>query len=61
MMIFCTLFDSYYLDKGLALYRSLERVSKEFKLFVFCFDDKSFEILNSQNLSQLIAIHHSSF
>lgn len=34
-MNFCTLFDSYYLDKGLALYSSLEKVSEDFTLYVF--------------------------
>ena len=45
MMNFCTLFDSYYLDKGLALYSSLEKVSEDFTLYVFCFDEDSYEIL----------------
>lgn len=60
-MVFCTLFDSYYLDKGLALYNSLIRVTDDFKLYIFCFDDKSFEILNEMSLSNAVIIHHSSF
>lgn len=59
MITFCTLFDSYYLDKGLALYRSLERYSKEFKLYIFCFDDKSYEVLDGLGLKAAVIIHHS--
>ncbi len=59
MITFCTLFDSYYLDKGLALYRSLEKYSKEFKLYIFCFDDKSYEVLNDLKLKSAIILHHS--
>ena len=44
-MNFCTLFDSYYLDKGLALYASLDKVCENFTLYIFCFDDRSYEIL----------------
>ena len=61
MINFCTLFDSYYLDKGIALYKSLERVSDDFTLYIFCFDDKSFEILNSLNFKHAVILHHSSF
>lgn len=60
-MIFCTLFDSYYLDKGIVLYRSLESVSDDFTLYVFCFDDKSFETLNEMNFKHMIVIHHNAF
>lgn len=38
MLNFCTLFDSYYLLKGLALYKSLERVTTDFHLYVMAFD-----------------------
>lgn len=41
MFNFCTLFDSYYLDKGIALYESLEKVCKDFHLYIFCFDKKA--------------------
>lgn len=59
MINFCTLFDSYYLDKGLALYHSLERVTDDFTLFIFCFDDKSFDILNDMRLKHGVILHHS--
>lgn len=61
MINFCTLFDSYYLDKGIALYKSLERVSDDFTLYIFCFDDKSFEVLNKLNFKHAVILHHSSF
>lgn len=59
MITFCTLFDSYYLDKGLTLYRSLEACAKEFKLYIFCFDDNSFQVLKSMHLKHAILTHHS--
>jgi len=58
-MIFCTLFDSYYLDKGLTLYRSLERCCEDFKLYIFCFDDKSFQVLTDLKPEHAIITHHS--
>lgn len=44
-MNFCTLFDSYYLHKGIALYLSLERVTCDFHLYVMAFDKYSYEKL----------------
>lgn len=61
MMNFCTLFDSYYLDKGIALYKSLEAVTKDFTLYVFCFDDRSYEILTDLSFEHAVILHHSCF
>lgn len=58
MINFCTLFDSNYLDKGLALYNSLDRNCSDFCLYVYCFDDKAFEILNQLNLDHATIIHY---
>lgn len=58
-MNFCTLFDSYYLDKGIALYQSLEKVSKDFHLYIFCFDDKSYDILKDMKPERATILHHS--
>lgn len=49
-MIFCTLFDSYYLDKGIVLYNSLSRVAENFKLYIYAFDEKAYEVLTLMNL-----------
>jgi len=57
-MIFCTLFDSNYLDKLLVMYYSLEKVSNQFKLFSFCFDRKSMDILQKFNLKNMVLISH---
>ena len=51
--IFCTLFDVNYLDKGIVLYKSLERVCQTFKLYVFCFDDKTYEVLNQLSFKNM--------
>ena len=59
MINFCTLFDSYYIDKGIALYRSLENVSDGFTLYIFCFDNTSFEVLNLLNLKHAVVIHYT--
>lgn len=44
-MNFCTLFDSYYIHKGIALYLSLERVARNFHLYVMAFDQETYKIL----------------
>lgn len=58
MKTFCTLFDSYYLDKGIVLYRSLEKVTDDFALYIFCFDDRSQEILTKMNLKHAVILSH---
>lgn len=51
MMNFCTLFDSYYIDKGITLAKSFNDVCPgEFNLFIFCFDEKSQKVLNDLNI-----------
>jgi len=55
-MIFTTLFDSYYLDKGLALYRSLERVTDDFKLYIYAFDEKAHEVLKDMKLEHAVIL-----
>lgn len=61
MINFCTLFDSYYLDKGIALYKSLERVSNDFMLFIFCFDERSYDILSELSYDKATELHCSCF
>lgn len=58
-MVFCTLFDSNYLDKGLALYRSLSEVCGNFYLYVFAFDDLAYSILQKMDLQNLKVINIS--
>lgn len=59
--VFCTLFNSNYLDKGLTLYNSLKKNCGFFKLYVFAFDDKTCNILNDLHLDNLIVIPLSDF
>ena len=60
-MIFCTLFDSNYLDKGLALYKSLKSHTKTFKIYILTMDEKSNDILNSLHLENVVIIELFSF
>lgn len=54
--IFCTLFDSNYLDKGLVLYDSMCKHMSQFKLYVFACDKKCYEILKVEKSNNLIPI-----
>lgn len=47
---FCTLFDSGYLLKGLAMIRSLARFCPGMKIYVLCMDDQTKYILERLNL-----------
>jgi hypothetical protein len=58
---FCTLFDSYYLSKGLALYYSLEETCQDFHLYIFAFDDKSYNYLVFLNLKKATIISLNQF
>lgn len=60
-LIFCTTFDSNYLDKGLVLYNSMQECMTDFKLYVFAFDTKCEEILKSENLENLIVVGLKDF
>lgn len=61
MHAFCTLFDSNYLDKGIALYRSLSRVTKEFTLYILPMDDLCKDILNQMSLQNVVVIPQDQF
>lgn len=52
-MNFCTLFDSYYLLKGLGLYLSLQNVTEDFHLYVMAFDKDSYKNLLSYGFKHM--------
>jgi len=56
MINFCTLFDSNYIDRGLLMYDSLEKNCKSFHLYIFAFDDLSFDVLKKLNLKHATII-----
>lgn len=49
MYNFCTLFDSFYLTRGITMYQSLEKTGIDFHLYIFAFDDASLKILKQLN------------
>ena len=61
MMIFCTLFDSNYLSRGIAMYESLLKHTSDFHLYIFAFDDKSLSVLKTLNLNQVTVVSLKEF
>lgn len=61
MYNFCTLFDSFYMTRGLAMYQSLEAVCENFHLYIFAFDDVSFDVLTKLQLKKATIIPLSDF
>ena len=54
--IYCTLFNSSYLDKALVLIDSLSKRAPNFKLYVFGMDKKVCELLTKMNLDSVIVV-----
>ena len=61
MYNFCTLFDSFYLTRGVAMYRSLEETGEDFHLYIFAFDDVSYDVLTKLNLTYATIISLKEF
>lgn len=59
--VFCTIFDSNYLDKGLVLYDSMCKHIVDFKLYVLAFDDACYQILKNENYKNMIVISLKDF
>lgn len=61
MYDFCTLFDSNYLTRGLAMYESLKIHCDNFHLYLFAFDDRSCSLLRKLNLEFVTIISLKEF
>lgn len=58
---FCTLFDQNYLIKGLAMYQSLAKHTKDMCLYVLCMDDTTYQILEKLKLEKVVLIKRVDF
>lgn len=61
MYNYCTLFDSNYLTRGLAMYESLKQYSDYFHLYIFAFDDRSYRLLSKLELEYATVISLKEF
>jgi hypothetical protein len=61
MINLCTLFDSNYLSRGLALYESLCKQSSAFHLYVVCFNDDCYAYLSDAALPNIIPVALQDF
>lgn len=56
MINFCTLFDSGYMDRGIVLYKSLEKYADEFCLYILCLDELAFRTLKKMEFQDAVII-----
>jgi hypothetical protein len=61
MYNFCTLFDTHYFSRGLALYYSLEMNCPDFHIYIFAFDQKAYDILSGMDLKKATIISLKDF
>jgi len=61
MYNYCTLFDSNYLTRGLAMYESLKAQSDDFHLYIFAFDNRSVTLLKKLRLDHVTVISLQEF
>jgi len=53
---FCTLFDTHFITRGVALYQSLAAQKIDFKLHIFCFDDFTFQYLFAKKYANIVLV-----
>lgn len=58
---FCTYLDSGYLSRVLALIHSLKIHCTNFKIYVYCMDEESYNFLKLQPISELCTISRDEF
>jgi hypothetical protein len=58
---FCTLFDSHYLVRGLAMYRSLLATRCDFHLYIFAFDELCQSTLYTLDLPRITVVPLADF
>ena len=58
---FCTYFDQNYVSKGLALHSSLMDYCEDFRLWVLCMDDVTYEALLQLKLENILPIKLDDF
>ncbi len=61
MFNFCTLFDSSYLTRGVAMYESLLKHCDHFHLFIFAFDQYCYKLLTTKDLPNVTVISLKDF
>jgi hypothetical protein len=61
MVSFCTLFDSAYISRGLVMYDSLVEAGTDFHIYIFSFDDLTYKLLQTLQLSRATIIPHGEF
>ena len=55
-MNYCTIFDSNYLSRGLAMYKSLMTHCPTFNLYIICLDDKLYQHLLEKQFAGITPI-----
>ena len=61
MLTFCTLFNSAYSSRGLAMYNSLEKHCVDFHLYIFAFDNECFGYLKELKLQYATIVSLEEF
>lgn len=60
-LVFCTLFDSNYLDKGLAMYRSLRDTCENYSIYILAMDSRCESILGTYSYQNMTVINLQDF
>lgn len=61
MYHYCTLFNTNYLTRGIAMLESLAKHTTEYQIYVLCFDDITYKILDERKIPHTILITLDEF